>query len=275
MVQSIKEWMKSLPKWGLILLVLLVLLLLFWIFRLVFDGGSGGLFGGNSNGSKNGYTNSEELENGISVSQANYSLFIYGSDKNNDNNEDTLNIGVTPHLNISVNNPDIVVNSVKVVGVGVDSKPKLGKVIRSFPNHSVSRAENCTGFFFEGCDANIETTEAPDMGDSFEFTLVDNFESLLYYDEVISGSMMPQFKFTIVEAGSFDGAAILARDNVYEGAKALGYSGVNPTDLVSTLAFDLQIDTNLGMYGKHFEIILSADEFVGTGLSNLAIDVVK
>jgi hypothetical protein len=270
------EDMKTFIKKNLILVIILLFLLVSVLIFLSFrgnkqDGSSGSLFGGNR------YNNSEELESAIEVYQSNYSLNIFGSSSNDNNITDTLNYSVFPMINISISGwelEDFKVNSIKVTNAQIDVKK--GRGIRSYPNHTLPKSEFCLGYFYEGCDNSINPKDAQDMGSEKEYVLLSEGDTEpKFYDETPTSYFMPNLKFTVVGVGSFDSEMIMERDGVFNSANVLEYSGVNPEELVGTFSFDVEIDTSYGLYRKGFVMDVTADEFVGTGASNMEIDIVK
>jgi hypothetical protein len=132
------------------------------------------------------------------------------------------------------------------------------------------------GYFYEGCDNAINPKDAKDMGSEKEFVLLSEGDiDPKFYDETPVSNFLPKLKFTAIGVGSFDYDMIMERDRVFDGMKILQYSGVNPEDLVGTFSFDVEIDTSEGMYTKGFVMDVTADEFVGTGKSNMEIDIVR
>ena len=271
-LQKLKEFVKQKKILFLIMIFLLILLILFLCFRNNQEGeGKITLFEGSR------YSNSEELESAIEISQANYSIFIFGSDSDGDNKTDTMNYNVTPIVNLNIDGSgleDFEIKSMKVTNAEINVN--TGKGIRSYPNHTLPTSVSCLGNFYEGCDNVINPKDAEDMGSEKEYILLSKGDiEASFYDETPTSYFIPKFKFTIIGVGSFDYDMILERDGVFSGMNILEYSGVSTEDLVGTFSFDIEIDTSHGKYVKGFVIEVTSDEFVGTGVSNVEIDVVK
>jgi len=265
-LKDIKNFVKKNLILTLIFLFILLSLLLFFGLRGKKDGST--LLGGNR------YDNSEELESAIEVSQANYSVYIFGSDSDGDQNIDTLNYHINPMINISISDYNFEVNSIKITNADIDVSKVRG--IRSYPNHTLPATESCLGNFFEGCENLINPQDAKDMGDEKEYVLLSEGDiEPKFFDETPTSYFLPKLKFTVIGVGSFDYDMIMERDGSFNSMNVLQYSGVDTNELVGTFSFDVEIDTSEGMYRKGFVMDVTADEFVGTGKSNMAIDVVK
>jgi hypothetical protein len=274
--QKILTWIKANLRLFIIIIVILLLLII-WL-CMGSDKENAGSNGGGLFGSKISYDNSEELEEMIQLIQSNYSVYIFGSDEDGDNKTDTLNYSVTPTVNFSMSSgslSEFEVKSVKITNMEATSAPSVGRVIRTFPNHTLPASESCLGLFYDGCDNAMKPSEAKDMGSEKEFIVLESGTEPAFFDETPSWNFLPKFKFTVVDAGSIDQEAIMERDNFFNGGSVLAYSGVSSSSLAGTFVFDVLIDTSHGEYRKGFEIVVSADELVGGGRSNLEIDVEK
>ncbi len=270
--KDIKAFVKQNLVIVLIILFLLLSLIIFLCFRSNEEGGSSStLFGGNS------YNNSVDLETAIDVYQANYSIHIFGSDSDEDNTVDTMNYNVTPMINMSIDGfllEDFEVNSIKITNAEINISK--GRGVRSFPNHTLPTSLHCLGYFYEGCDNGINPKNAEDMGSEKEYVLLSEGDiEPKFYDETPTSYFSPEIKFTVVGVGSFDYDMIMERDSGFNSMNILQYSGESPEDLVGTFSFDIEIDTSSGKYVKGFVMDVTADEFVGTGASNMEIDTVK
>ncbi len=271
-IKHIKEFVKKNLVLILIILFLLFSLIIFLTLRSKKEGGSSGsLLGGNR------YNNTEELESAIEVYQANYGVYIFGSDSDGDSKVDSMNYHVTPLVSISIDGyelEDFNVKSIKITNAKIDVSK--GRGIRSYPNHTLPTSEFCLGNFFEGCDNLINPKDAQDMGSEKEFVLLSEGDiEPKFFDETPTSYFLPKVKFSVIGAGSFDYDMIFERDAGFNSMNILQYSGVSAEDLVGTFSFDVQIDTSEGMYTKGFVMDVTADEFVGTGKSNMEIDTVK
>jgi hypothetical protein len=263
-VNEFQELRKKLSPIQILLLLIFILILLFFI-----------LGGGSSEKVKNEPNeNKPELEASIEINQSSYSVSISASDKDGDSSTpiESLFYTVSPNISISTTIPDSI-EAIKIENFRVTEQPEIQhSVVRAYPDHQLGASEYCLGFFFEGCDNSFIVNNAPDLGDSYTYSLTDSYGGGEFYGELYPGAFIPQLKIAFTDIADINKDKILEESASYDGSRVLEYSGVGASDLASTVAFDLVIDTTEGKWTKTFVMDITEDELAGVGASNVPID---
>jgi hypothetical protein len=115
----------------------------------------------------------------------------------------------------------------------------------------LSREESCLGNYFEGCDNPLSIEDLVDMGDEVSYVVS---ETPTTYGELPEYLGPMSFSIYLFDIGTYDYDGILNRDGVFSGGRLLDYSGVNLSDLDSTIEFDVIVKlSDNTQISKHFK----------------------
>jgi hypothetical protein len=174
------------------------------------------------------------------------SPWVYSSDNSR------VHIRFSPNVNLSLVTEDysITPTSVEIINAGFTVKPKIGESLRLYPT-DLSREESCLGNYFEGCDSPLTVEELTDMGDKRTYVVS---ETPTTYEELPEYLGPMSFSIYLFDIGTYDYDGILNRDGVFSGGRLLDYSGVNLSDLDSTIEFDVIVKlSDNTQISKHFK----------------------
>jgi hypothetical protein len=197
------------------------------------------------NGSSSPKTTSKNVD--IELAQDAYiSPWVYSSD------DSRVHIRFSPNVNLSLVTEDysITPTSVEIINAGFSVEPKIGDSLRLYPT-DLSREESCLGNYFEGCDNPLSIEDLVDMGDEVSYVVS---ETPTTYGELPEYLGPMSFSIYLFDIGTYDYDGILNRDGVFSGGRLLDYSGVNLSDLDSTIEFDVIVKlSDNTQISKHFK----------------------
>jgi hypothetical protein len=172
--------------------------------------------------------------------------WVYSSD------DSRVHVRFSPNVNLSLVSDDysITPTSVEIINAGFSKEPKIGDSLRLYPT-DLPREESCLGNYFEGCENTLTIEELVDMGDKGTYVVS---ETPTTYGELPEYLGPMSFSIYLFDIGTYDYDAILDRDGVFNSAILLDYSGVNLSDLDSTIEFDVVVKlSNDTQVSKHFK----------------------
>lgn len=172
--------------------------------------------------------------------------WVYSSDNSR------VHVRFTPNINLSLVSEDYTITptSVEIINAGFTVEPKIGKSLRRYPT-DLPIEEYCLGNYYEGCDNPLSVEEVKDMGDSGTYIVS---ETPTTHGELPKYLGPMDFSVYLFDIGTYDYDEVMDRDGVFDGGSLLDYSGVNLSDLDSTIEFDVVVrlsdDTQVS---KHFK----------------------
>lgn len=200
------------------------------------------------------------------VNQANFSSFIFGSNSKGLRNPDTVNLIITPMLNLSLNSSvaseKINLKSLAIKNLKFSKKPTLGKIKIIMPKHY--KSSSCSGFFFEDCHKKINPRNVKSDKNNFSYKIVNNHSvQQAYYDQIGAEFINPQFKILFYNIGSVDYDKIMSKTGSFNSARLAEYAHIKPNDMKSVLEFDIVASfDNKKETKKHFVVNFNGQDLL-------------
>ncbi len=202
----------------------------------------------------------------LKINQANFSSFIFGSNSKGGRDSDTVNLIITPMLNLSlsdsVSTKGIKLKSLAIENLKFSKKPAIGEIKIIMPKHN--KKTDCSNILFGDCRKKINPKNIKSDKNKFVYEVLNNHTiEQGYYDQINTDFISPQFKILFYNIGSVDCDKIMSKTGSFNSARLANYANIKASDLKSKLEFDIVASFDNGETSKkHLVVNFNGDDLI-------------